>query len=184
MMAVLDAGAVFSIVWLAVFLPPLVVGTVWFWLRKDLQPIKARSPKQLVFGNVVFIVFMVRCRVVNNGPMVNNRLGLGGPLHAACILEDLPVRPKPVARLPGPHRDWWVVCHYSCAPESLSLNGQETSTRFVHGCCTAPTRSPNFKYIKTTPLPMMPSSVFADTCPANSSSKGSGSVAGLGIAAS
>ncbi|SPQ96644.1 unnamed protein product (mitochondrion) [Plasmodiophora brassicae] len=59
MMAVLDAGAVFSIVWLAVFLPPLVVGTVWFWLRKDLQPIKARSPKQLVFGNVVFIVFMV-----------------------------------------------------------------------------------------------------------------------------
>lgn len=44
MAIVWDAGAVFFVSWMVFFFPIAFFGTVWFWRRREIQPIKARSP--------------------------------------------------------------------------------------------------------------------------------------------
>lgn len=52
-------GAVFGLFWLIFFVPLAIVGTVWFWLRRDEQPIKARHPALVVVTDMILISYAV-----------------------------------------------------------------------------------------------------------------------------
>lgn len=49
----------FSLSWLIFFFPIGVAGTLWFWQRRDKQPIKAREPLLVVLTDVVLLVYLV-----------------------------------------------------------------------------------------------------------------------------
>lgn len=58
-MVVWTAGAVFGIAWLIFFLPIGILGTIWFWRRRALQPIKARSPSLVVITDIVLLLYVL-----------------------------------------------------------------------------------------------------------------------------
>lgn len=47
------AGSVFAVFWLLLCVPIFLIAMWWFWLRKDVQPIKARSPLLVVITDAV-----------------------------------------------------------------------------------------------------------------------------------
>jgi len=55
----LSAGAIYGICVLVIFVPIAVAGVVWFWLRRDIQPIKARSPELVVITDIILIMYIV-----------------------------------------------------------------------------------------------------------------------------
>jgi hypothetical protein len=59
MAVVWTAGAVFGIAWLIFFLPIGIIGTIWFWRRRELQPIKARSPSLVVITDIVLLLYVL-----------------------------------------------------------------------------------------------------------------------------
>jgi len=54
-----NSGAIFAVIWIAIF--PLLgtISTIWFWIRRDVQPIKARSPLLVVLTDIVLILYMI-----------------------------------------------------------------------------------------------------------------------------
>ena len=54
-----NAGAIFALVWMIVFTPVYVSGIVWFWRRRDVQPIKAREPPLVVVTDIVLTCYLV-----------------------------------------------------------------------------------------------------------------------------
>jgi len=58
-MAGWNPGAVFGVCWMVFFVPISVVGTIWFWARRDIQPIKARQPVLVVVTDIVLILYVV-----------------------------------------------------------------------------------------------------------------------------
>jgi len=53
MSSVTSAGGVFGVVWLVVWLPIFTIGTILFWRRRTIQPIKARSPALVVVTDAI-----------------------------------------------------------------------------------------------------------------------------------
>ena len=47
------AGAVFAVAWCVLFLPIATIAMVMFWRRKEIQPIKARSPVLVLITDAV-----------------------------------------------------------------------------------------------------------------------------------
>jgi len=52
-----SAGAVFCIIWNIIFLPLQIVAMIFFWRRRDIQPIKARLPALVIQCDVILILF-------------------------------------------------------------------------------------------------------------------------------
>lgn len=53
-----DAGAVFGLAYF-LFVVPLAIGaTLWFYRRRSVQPIKARSPELVVLTDIVLILYI------------------------------------------------------------------------------------------------------------------------------
>lgn len=55
----MNTNEVFGLVFLVLFLPVAVPTLIWFYLRQDVQPIKARSPDMVVIADVILITFVV-----------------------------------------------------------------------------------------------------------------------------
>jgi len=53
-----DAGSVFGLIILILFTPLAIGCTYFFWKRKDIQPIKARSPGLVVINDVILILYV------------------------------------------------------------------------------------------------------------------------------
>lgn len=48
---------IFFAVWLALYMPFAIVACYLFYIRSDIQPIKARHPKLTMVSNVILILF-------------------------------------------------------------------------------------------------------------------------------
>lgn len=57
-MADWNAGAIFGLAWFIFSLPIHIGGTIWFWLRRDVQPIKARSPSLVVVTDIILMLYV------------------------------------------------------------------------------------------------------------------------------
>jgi hypothetical protein len=53
----MDAGTIFGLVWLIIFTPIYFVAAFWFYVRRDIQPIKARSPYLVLLCDAVLILY-------------------------------------------------------------------------------------------------------------------------------
>lgn len=51
------SGAVFGLGWLCFWMPTSMLVTGWFWQRRDLQPIKARSPALVLISDILLICY-------------------------------------------------------------------------------------------------------------------------------
>lgn len=56
---VLTTSGIFAVACLGVVVPVFLVSTVWFWVRRGLQPIKSRRPGLVVFTDAVLLLFVV-----------------------------------------------------------------------------------------------------------------------------
>ena len=53
----LSAGGLFAVVYLILFIPCAIGGMIYFYLRRDYQPIKARSPALVVITDAILILY-------------------------------------------------------------------------------------------------------------------------------
>jgi hypothetical protein len=54
-----NAGAVFGIIWVLILPPIHTIGTVLFWQRREIQPIKARSPGLVVLSDIILLLWVI-----------------------------------------------------------------------------------------------------------------------------
>ena len=64
------SGAVFGLAWLIFFGPIHIAGCIWFWKRRDIQPIKARSPylvlvTDVILGLYILLLCLQRCTAMH-----------------------------------------------------------------------------------------------------------------------
>lgn len=53
------AGAVFGLVWLLIWIPSFIAAMLLFYRRRDIQPIKARSPTLVLVTDVILLLYTV-----------------------------------------------------------------------------------------------------------------------------
>jgi len=51
------SGAVYGLGWLCFWMPTSLLTMLWFWQRRDLQPIKARSPALVLISDILLIAY-------------------------------------------------------------------------------------------------------------------------------
>mmetsp|Transcript_35082 Transcript_35082/g.68882 ORF Transcript_35082/g.68882 Transcript_35082/m.68882 type:complete len:460 (+) Transcript_35082:48-1427(+) len=54
-----NSGAIAAMIWLIVFFPMFVFAMIWFWLRREIQPIKARSPRLVLWSDILILGYAV-----------------------------------------------------------------------------------------------------------------------------
>ncbi len=53
-----DNGAVFGLAYFLAIVPLAIGATLWFYRRRSVQPIKARSPRLVVLTDIVLILYI------------------------------------------------------------------------------------------------------------------------------